>query len=182
MKETKTNIRVATWNLGRNPGYKGGWSDGDIVEATNWLLRCAGAHAYGFPWIQQVRTLLVKDCKFKFFCAQAGMMLAENSADKVIEVQRISDRIILLKLIIGKVFSPSYQCTHLMWTELVLKRNVSTTSCSALFSRSQPLRYLSQLVTGTLTLVLLPVSTAMPMVDTASVPVTRKLRESWNSI
>ena len=57
----------------------------------------------------QVRILTGKDCKYKFFfCAQqsghggAGILLAESWADKVIEVQRVSDRILLLKLIIGK--------------------------------------------------------------------------------
>ena len=49
----------------------------------------------------QVDTLTDKNCKFRFFCAQAGILLPDNWPDKVIEVQRISD--ILLKLIISKV-------------------------------------------------------------------------------
>ena len=59
-------------------------------------------------------------------------------------------------------FSPSSQCTHLKWAYLNLK--VSTTSFNMLLPRSQPLRYLSQLVTGMVTLALLPVCSVMPMV------------------
>ena len=52
----------------------------------------------------EVLTLMGKDCKFKLFCAQAGILLIGNWADNVINVHRISDRIILLKLIIMKAF------------------------------------------------------------------------------
>jgi len=50
-----------------------------------------------------------KDSCFKFYwCGNkeghggAGILLAEHWVDKVFEVQRMSDRILLLKLIIGK--------------------------------------------------------------------------------
>ena len=46
-----------------------------------------------------MRTLTGKDCKFKFFCAQAGILLADNWANKV---QCNSERIIFLKMIISR--------------------------------------------------------------------------------
>ena len=56
----------------------------------------------------QVRALKGKGGKYRFYyCSNesglggAGVLLAEIWADKVIEVQRISDRIIILKLMIG---------------------------------------------------------------------------------
>ena len=59
-----------------------------------------------------------KDYKFKFFCAQVGILLAANWVDKVIEVQHISDRTIIRKLMIGKAvftFPSMYTpCTYLV--------------------------------------------------------------------
>ena len=53
-------------------------------------------------------------------------------------------------------FSPSSQWKHLKSDEMNLKRNAYMTSCNTLLPRSQPLRYISQLVIGTVTLVLQP--------------------------
>ena len=79
----------------------------------------------------------------------------------------------------ARQFSPSSQYTHPMWADQKLKRNVTMTSCNTLLPRSQPLRYLS-LVTGIIMLMLLLVCSVMPKLDTASVPVTWKVRQSWN--
>ena len=57
---------------------------------------------------KQARIFQDKDIKFNFYSAQdsaqggVGILLAECWADKVVEVQHISDRILPLKLIIGK--------------------------------------------------------------------------------
>ena len=76
--------------------------------------------------------------------SKSGFNLTWQS--RIIEVQRISDTIILLKMILARLFSPSYKCTHLKWVELVLKRNVFMTSCNALLPRFQPSRYLPPVV------------------------------------
>ena len=99
MKKTKTNIRVATWNLGTLNER-----DAKVVEMLlRWQVNICGVEEHGFKG-PQVRTVMGMECKFKFFCAQAGILLAETWADKVIEVHHIYDRISLLKdkLIIGK--------------------------------------------------------------------------------
>ena len=51
-----------------------------------------------------------KDCKYKFYWSAndkgqggAGIFLAEKWVDKVFDVQRFSDRIIQLRLVVGKV-------------------------------------------------------------------------------
>ena len=99
LKKITTNIRVATWDFGslnkRNA---------EVVETLSMRqVDICGVQEHMFTGSlepKQVRTLTNKDWKFKFFfCARTGIMLSENWADKVIEVQRISDRIILLKLI-----------------------------------------------------------------------------------
>ena len=58
----------------------------------------------------QTRLIKGKDSTFKFFwCGKergqggAGFLLAEKWVDKVFDVLRISDRIILIRLVIGKV-------------------------------------------------------------------------------
>ena len=58
----------------------------------------------------QTRLIKGKDSRYKFYwCGNkegqggAGIQLAEHWVDKVFEVVRISDRIILLRLVIGKV-------------------------------------------------------------------------------
>ena len=105
MKKTKTNVRMVTWNLGtlNESGAEvtetSSWQEVDICDEQKHRLTASLER-------NQVHMLTGKKCKFKFFYAQVGILLAENLADKVIEVQHISDRIILLKLIIGKeIFS-----------------------------------------------------------------------------
>ena len=71
---------------------------------------------------------------------------------------------------------------HLKWAELNLQTNGSTTSCNTLLPWPQPLRYLSQLVTGMVTLLLLPVCSAMSLVIIALVPITQKIWESESEI
>ena len=76
-QKTKTNIRVATWNLGTQNDR-----EAEVVETlSRWLVDICGVQEDGFK-DAQVRTLTGKDCKFKFFCARDGIVLAENWADK----------------------------------------------------------------------------------------------------
>ena len=135
-KKTKTNIRVTTWNFG-TPNDR----DAEVVETlSRRQVHICGVQEHRFTG-SQVHTLTDKDHKFKFsFYAQAGILLAKNWADKVIEVHRISDRIIILKLIISKaVFT--FLSVSALWAKLIPKKITSTTSCNMRLPRSQPLRY-----------------------------------------
>ena len=107
-KKIKTKLRVATWNVGTLKRRSA-----EVLETlSRRRVDICGVQEHrwkGGITANQVRTLKGKDCKYRFYyCAQesglggAGVLLAESWADKVIEVQRISDRILILKLIIGK--------------------------------------------------------------------------------
>ena len=102
-----TKIRVATWNVGTLSRRSA-----EVVETlTRRNIDVCGIQEHrwkGGLAPNQVRFLKGKNTKFKFFYSAqesglggAGILLAEQWADKVIEVQRISHRIILLKTIIG---------------------------------------------------------------------------------
>ena len=103
-----TKLRVATWNLGTMKGRSA-----EVIETlSRRRVDICGVQEHrwrGGLKTNQVRYLKGKNSEYKFFfCANdsglggVGILLAENWADKVIEVQRPCDRIILLKLIIGK--------------------------------------------------------------------------------
>ena len=107
-KKINTRLRVATWNVGTLKSRSA-----EVLETlSRRRIDICGVQEHrwkGGITANQVRTLKGKDCKYRFYyCAHesgfggVGVLLAENWADKVIEVQRISDRILLLKLIIGK--------------------------------------------------------------------------------
>ena len=134
MKKTKTDIRVVTWYLGTLIER-----DAKVVEAlSRQQVDICGVQEYSFKGTR-VCTFTGRDCKLKFFfCAQAAMLLAENWDDKVIEVQCISDRITLLKLIIGKAV---FIFLSVNAPQVNLKWNVSTTTWNMQLSRSQPLIY-----------------------------------------
>ena len=77
-KKTKTNIRVATWNLGSLNK-----NNSEVVETlSRWQVDNCGVQEHRFTGSlepREVCTLTGKDCKFKFFFgAQAGTMLEEN--------------------------------------------------------------------------------------------------------
>ena len=104
---TKTKIRVATWNVGTLPKRSG-----EFVETlTRRKIDICGVQEHrwkGGLANNQAKFLKGKDSKYKFYYSAhesglggAGILLAECWEDKVFEVQRISDRIILLKLIVG---------------------------------------------------------------------------------
>ena len=61
-----------------------------------------------------------------------------------------------------------------MWADLNLKKSVSMTICNMLLPRSQTVWYLSQLMTGTVTLAFLPVCSVMPTVNMVSEPRNRE--------
>ena len=139
MKKTKTNIRVATWNLGTLNKR-----DVEIVETLSRRqvdICCVQEHGFkGFHEPNQDHALTGNDCKFNFFCAQAGIMLTGNWA-KLLKSSAYLTGSFFSNLSLARQVSSFYQCTHLKWAELALKRNVSMTSCYALLPRSQPLRY-----------------------------------------
>ena len=91
--------------------------------------------------------------------------LADSWADKVIVVQHISDRILPLKLTIGKAVSTLFSCRHFkqLNANMELKRNTYMTSRNVLPPRFKPLRYCSQLATGTVTSALPPICSVMCM-------------------
>lgn len=103
-----TKLRVATWNVGTLTKRSA-----EIMETlTRRKVDICGVQEHrwrGGLAANQVRFLKGKNSKFKFFyCSQqsglggAGILIAESWVNQVCEVQRISDRIILIKLIIGK--------------------------------------------------------------------------------
>ena len=107
-----SRFRVATWNVGTLKGRSS-----EVVERLS--ARCIDIcgiqeHRWkGTLASNQVRYLKGKDTEFKFlWCGNAegtggaGFLVAKKWADQIIEVQRASDRILLIKLILGKsVFS-----------------------------------------------------------------------------
>ena len=85
----------------------------------------------------KVRIPMGMESKLSSFCfAQTSGLIGNcilspgNWTRKVIEVQQISDKILLPELIISKTVFTSSRCTHLNWTDLKLKNNVSNTSSS----------------------------------------------------
>ena len=104
-----TKFRAATWNVGTLKSRS--------VEVVETLSRrrvdLCGVQEHrwaGSLAANQTRLIKGKDFTFKFFwCGKkrgqggAGFLLAEKWVDKVFDVLRISDRIILIRLVIGKV-------------------------------------------------------------------------------
>ena len=104
-----TKFRAATWNVGTLKSRS--------VEVVETLSRrrvdLCGVQEH--RWVgslaaNQTRLIKGKDSTFKFFwCGKergqggAGFLLVEKWVDKVFDVLRISDRIILIRLVIGKV-------------------------------------------------------------------------------
>ena len=134
-KIKKTKVRVATWNLGTL-----NQRSAEVMEPhSRWRVDIYVAQKHGYMASltpNQFRILMGKDCKFKFFCPQASILLTGNWADKIVEIQHIPDRIIRLKLIIGKaLFSLSGADKERFYT-----------SCNMLLPRSQPQRYSFQLL------------------------------------
>ena len=107
-KKTNIKLRVATWNVGTLKTRSA--EELEILSRRRVDICSVQEHRWkGGIRANQVRILKGKSCKYCFYyCAHqsglggTGMLLAENWADKVIEDQCISDRILLLKLIIGK--------------------------------------------------------------------------------
>ena len=104
----KTKFRVATWNVGTLKGRSN-----EVVETlSRRKIDICGVQEHrwkGSLQNGQTRTLKGEKSEYKFFFSAnksghggAGFLLAKSWEDKVCNVQRISDRIILLKLIIGK--------------------------------------------------------------------------------
>lgn len=107
--EHPTKFRAATWNVGtlKKRGS-------EVVETlTRRRVDLCGVQEHrwaGGLTANQTRQIKGKDSIYKFYWAGnqkgqggAGILLAEKWVEKVFEVQRISDRIILLRLVIGKV-------------------------------------------------------------------------------
>ena len=103
-----TKLRVATWNVGTLKSRSA-----EVIETlSRRRVDICGVQEHrwkGGLATSQVRYLKGKNCRYKFFYSAqksglggSGILLAECWADKVIEVQHISDSITLLRLIIGK--------------------------------------------------------------------------------
>ena len=106
--EHPTRFRVATWNVGSLKKR-----DSEVVETlSRRKVDLCGVQEHrwaGGLTPNQTRFIKGKDSRYKFYwCGNkegqggAGILLAEHWVDKVFEVMRISDRIILLRLVIGK--------------------------------------------------------------------------------
>ena len=104
----KTKLRVSTWNVGTLKRRSA-----EVIETLTRRkvdLCCVQEHRWaGGLLTNQVRWLKGKDSRMKFYwCGNsegtggAGILLAEKWSEKVHDVVRISDRILLLKLVIGK--------------------------------------------------------------------------------
>ena len=101
-----SSFRVSTWNLGTLKGRQS-----EVVESLS-RRRVDLCGVQEHRWAgdlsnTQTRWITGKDSRYRFYwCGNpdggTGILLAEQWTDKVFEVQRISDRIILMKVIIGK--------------------------------------------------------------------------------
>lgn len=100
-------FRVGTWNVGTLKRRSS-----EVIETlTRRRIDLCGIQEHrwsGGLAANQTRTLTGKDSRYKFFwCGNkeglggAGFLLAEKWIDKVFDVQRISDRILLLRLVVG---------------------------------------------------------------------------------
>ena len=107
-RPTNFNFRAATWNVGTLKKR-----DSEVVETLsrrNVDLCGIQEHRWaGGLAANQSRMLKGRNTRYKFFWSGnsqglggAGILLAESWIEKVFEVQRISDRIILIRLILGK--------------------------------------------------------------------------------
>ena len=105
--ERLNKLRISTWNVGTLKKR-----DGEVVETlTRRKVDLCGIQEHrwaGDLASTQTRLLKGRNTRYKFFwCGNkqgqggAGILLAERWVDKVFEVQRITDRILLLKIIIG---------------------------------------------------------------------------------
>ena len=103
----------------------------------------------------QVHWLKGKDStnKFYWFCTPegtngVGILLAKNWTGNVFEVQLISNRIILLQLIIGETVYTLIQCVNPNKAGLPQKKSASIASCNKSKTWFLLARYLFHLVTG----------------------------------
>ena len=103
-----TKFRVATWNVGTLKGR-----GGEVVETLTRRgvdLCAVQEHRWaGSTLASQSRQIQGKNSTYKFFwCGNssglggAGVLIAEKWVDKVVGVERISDRIILIRVRLGK--------------------------------------------------------------------------------
>ncbi|XP_045174424.2 craniofacial development protein 2-like [Mercenaria mercenaria] len=107
--EHPTKFRAATWNVGTLK--KRGSEVVETLTRRRVDLCCVQEHRWaGSLSANQTRQIKGKDSIYKFFWSGndrglggAGILLAEKWVDKVFDVQRVSDRIILMRLVIGKV-------------------------------------------------------------------------------
>ena len=106
--------------------------------------------------MEGVKQIVGKDSRFKLFWSGndkgtggVGVLLAEEWWEKVFEVVRVSDRIILIRMTIGKtVFVFVCVCMHLKQTSASLRRTVSTRCCNARYPKSQLQNSSLSVVTG----------------------------------
>ena len=129
-----------------------------------------------------------QELKFKFFwwaqeSAQGGVgfLLAEKWVNQVCEVQRISDRIMLLKFIVSSTIFTFVSLFVPQSGLLLMSSHISMTGCIAELQGSQPRSASSRLVTQMIMSVLLPVWTVTLKGDRAEVYVTQRGRGCWNS-
>ena len=105
---TKTKFRVATWNVGTLK--KRGCEIVETLSRRKVDLCGIQEHRWaGGLLTNQSRMIKGRDSTYKFFWSGndrglggSGFLLAEKWTEKVFDVQRISDRIILIRLVIGK--------------------------------------------------------------------------------
>ena len=77
-----------------------------------------------------------------------GVLLAEEWWEKVFEVVRVSDRIIIIRMTIAKQCLCLCVCMHLKQTLVSLRRTVSTRCCNARYPKSQLQNSSLSVVTG----------------------------------
>ena len=128
-----TKFRAATWNVGTLKSRSG-----EVVEKlSRRRVDLCGVQEHrwaGCLATNQASLIKGKDSTFKFFwCGKergqggVGFLLAEKWVDKVFDVLRISDRIILIRLVIGKVLF-TFLSVYAGLGYRRLKRTDSTTS------------------------------------------------------
>ena len=105
--------------------------------------------------MEGVKQIVGKDSRFKLFWSGndkgtggVGVLLAEEWWEKVFEVVRVSDRIILIRMTIGKTVFV-FVCVYAPQANLAsLRRTVSTRCCNARYPKSQLQNSSLSVVTG----------------------------------
>ena len=124
-------FKIASWNIGTMRGRSS-----EIVETiTRRNVDLCCVQEVGWRGAS-ARHITGKDSRYKFFwvgnnqgTSGVGVLLAEKWVDKVYDIKRVSDRIMLIKLLVGKLSSRYCLSMPLKQDWRSPQRMHSTTAC-----------------------------------------------------